>query len=190
MRSKLIIAFSILLVACASGRPPPPPPINDGQQLQLKQDFNELANGTWIYLQNGNRISEKALDRWTTYCRLYIYNPEFGSDYVTSISAGEFKISQVKLRYQSSEYPYYGIHTRSTTIGFGFIGFDDGIGIASSGDGPPSYYLYRIEMKLDSATQPDLRNMICAQKTSTRGYFYPSLPRIAEALGEIGQIIQ
>ncbi len=183
--ASIIAVVSLLAQGCVTSPTPPPPPLSDGQRLQLNRGFDNLANGARIYLQNGSIVEESKLDRWSTHCSLRVYNPARGSDYLTSIAAGDFSISNVKLWYESSEFPYYGIQTRTTGIGFGLIGYRKDIGPLSRQNGPPGSYHYRVEMRINSSSQPDLRNMICAHKSVSRGYHYPTRVQIESALGDI-----
>lgn len=156
--------------------------------MHITGAYDALPNYTRLYFQQGARVDEKKLDRWSTYCRLHVFNRERDADYTVSVTPGRLDITGVMLRYQSSEFPYYGIQTGDTLIGFGLTGHRASPDYAWRSDYPPSYYLYRIEMRLSSADQPDVQSLTCSRKWSTRGAYYPSLEDIREALGELIEI--
>ena len=99
----LYLIICIFLSACASGRAPLIAPVDTSFTLQVNQVFEELPNGTHIDFQHGVRVAEGNLDRWTTYCRLYVYNDFHGTSYSTRVDIGIFEISAVRLGFQSSE---------------------------------------------------------------------------------------
>ncbi len=184
-----VLVSGLLASGCASKVPAYQPPIGSGYGLHLNRAYDALPNYTRLYFQQGARVDEKNLDRWTTYCRLHVFNRDRGADHSISIAPGVFDIAGVKLRYQSSEYPYYGIQAGDTLVGFGLIGHRASPDYGWRRDDPPSYYLYRVEMRLSSATQPEVQSLTCSRKWSTRGTYYPSLDDIREALGEIIEIV-
>ena len=188
--SSLLIAASTLVIGCVSNRTPIQPPIRTNFTLQINQSYEALSNYTRIYFQDGRRIAEDDRDQWTTHCHLQVFDRSQKADYVTSIEPGSFGISYVKLRYHSSEYPYYGSDSGFfASVGFGLASFDSPGSLAIH-EGPPSYYLYRVELKLNSADQPDVQTLICARKRNIRGYFYPTLSEIRQALGDRIEIKQ
>ena len=169
-RNYLLIIFLCLLGACSTKRPPFTAPVDTGFQLQIRQAFTDLPNGTHIDFQLGRRVLSGNLDRWTTYCRLYVYNRSRGADYVTSIIPGSFQVSAVDIGYVSSDYP-----GRPGAFGHLSRGVRDN----------PAYYLYHVEMRLTSPDQPDLRSLNCYKKWATpRAYQYPTLAEIRSALGD------
>ncbi len=184
-----VFTAGLLAGGCARNIPPYEPPIDSGYGLQIKRGYDNLPNYTRLYFQQGARIDEKMLERWTTHCHLHVFNRDKNADHSISIAPGRFEITGVKLRYQSSEYPYYGIQAGDTLVGFGLIGDRASPEYGWRRDGPPSYYLYRIEMRLGSATQPEVQSLTCSRKWSTRGSYYPSLDDMREALGDIIEII-
>ncbi len=181
------IVLAAFLAACASTRTPIIPPVDTGFTVQINKQFDSLSNYTRIYFQSGMQIPKTALDRWTAYCRLHVYNPEKKADYLTSVKAGNFAISKVSNRAESSDYPVSGSGFY-TSIGFGLSSFNSSIADRGWHD-LPSYYLYRVYMKLTSPDQPDVQTLICSKKWSTRGNYYPTLVEIRHALGDIIEII-
>ena len=92
---------------------------------------------------------------------------------MTSVKPGEFEIVAVKLRYDivdTLDRPrvYASLFWRDYT--------------------PPSFYLYKVGMRLTSADQPDVHSLDCYRKWSTRGRYYPTLVEIRQALGDLVEI--
>ena len=174
MRQHLFIIILLLLVAGCSARTPIEPPVNIGFRVQVNAQFDDLPNATRIQFQGGELIPQGNLDKWTTYCRLYVYNPDHKADYVTAVSPGSFEVSRVEVRYQSSDYPprisYAALNWNVREI--------------------PAYYVYMVLIRLTSPDQPDVKSLNCFKKWSTpRANQYPTLAEIRQALGKLIEII-
>ncbi len=182
------IAASLVAGGCATERGPYRPPVDTGYRVQIDSGYDALPNDSSLYFQQGRRVVENELDRWTPYCRLHLLNRVYGPDYLTAVEPGVFDISRVDLRYRSSDYPYYGVQAGDTLIGFGLVGDRDEPDYSRDRGGPSSYYVYQVEMKLASADQPDVQTLACARKSGTRGGNYPTLLQIQDALGELIRI--
>ncbi len=184
--------FTIVLVAflagCASTRAPIIPPVDTSFTIQINKQFDSLPNYTRIYFQGGMQIPKTALDRWTTYCRLHVFNPDMKVDYLSSVAPGIFAVSKVANRVESSDRPVTGSGFY-IFAGAGLFSFNSSLGFDRELHDPPSYYLYRVQMKLTSPNQPDVQTLICSKKWSTRGNYYPTLSEIRGALGELIEII-
>ena len=168
-RRYLILSVLVLLSSCAAKRVPNYTTINTDYRLQVLQTFEELPNGTYLDFQQGQRIQPGNLDRWSTYCRLYVYNPDHGADYRTVVVPGTIRISAVRTAYHSSDY--------STLPGYNRLSW----GVRDI----PAYYLYQVSMRLFSPDQPELRSLVCYKKWATpRAQQYPTLAEIRAALGE------
>jgi len=169
------LILCVFMSACASGRAPLNAPLDTSFALHINQPYAELSNGTHIDFQHGVRVPQGNLDRWTTYCRLYVYNRIRGADYRSEISVGEIEISAVTMAYQSSDnqgHPWNMHHLH-------FGGVRD----------PPSYYLYRVGMRLTSPEQPDIQSLNCYKKWATAGAeAYPTLPEIRQAMGKLMEL--
>lgn len=175
MQAKTVHPFSlcllgiVLLSGCAATRTPIYAPVTTDYTIRVQQAFEALPNGSHIDFQQGQRIQHGSLDRWSTYCRLYVYNRNHGADYHSSVALGRIEISAVKAAYQSSDYP--------TQPGFGRLSW----GVRNI----PSYYLYSVGMRLTSPDQPDVRSLTCYKKWATpHADQYPTLAEIRAALGE------
>jgi len=182
MRQHLFIIFLLLLVASCSGRTPTIPPVSHSATVQINQGYDSLPNYSRIYFQGGKRIAKTELDRWTTYCRLHVYNPDMKADYVTSVAAGKFEVVSVRNQLEVVENSYSDPDFHAIPkSGFSVLK------ASSRGDWffdrMPSYYLYRVNMKLVSPDQPDVQSLICSRKWGTYGDYYPTLGEIRQALG-------
>jgi len=170
----IITIFLLLLMVACSARTPVEPPVNVGFRLQVNAQFDALPNGTQVEFQGGQRIQQGNLDKWTTYCRLYVYNRNHKADYVTSVSPGSFEVTRVEVKYNSSDSPP-GIFYTSLNRGVRDL---------------PSYYMYQVLMQLTSPDQPDVRSLNCYKKWATRrANQYPTLVEIRQALGDLIEII-
>ncbi len=179
----LMIA-SLLTAGCASNQPPYQPPVDRGYRVQITQGLEAAPDNGDIYFQQGTTVRQAALDDWLTHCRLELSGPDPDTNSLVSVAPDQFNVTDVKLRYQSSAFPYYGIQAGDTLIGFGLTGHRASPEYASRRDEPPASYLYRVEMNLSSADQPGVRTLTCSRKWKARGPFYPTLDDIREALGE------
>jgi hypothetical protein len=173
MRQHLFTIFLLLLVTGCATRPPVVPPVNVGFRVQVNEQFDALPNGTRIDFQGGQRIQQGNLDKWTTYCRLYVYNRNQKADDVTAVLPGSFKVTRVEVKYNSSDSPP------------GFYYTDLNWGVREV----PAYYVYQVLMQLTSPDQPDIQSLNCYKKWSTpRANQYPTLAEIRLALGNLIEI--
>lgn len=182
------IVLVVFLSACVSTRTPIIPPVDTSFRVQINKQFDSLPNYTRIYFQDGMRVTYQALDRGFTYCRLHVYNPHKKADYLASVTPDSFGIAKVGMYYESSWYSLTGSGIYAS-VGTGLSSFNSSFGFYRQPHDPPSYYLYRVEMKLTSPDQPDVQTLICYRKWATRGNFYPRLDGIRRALGDIIEII-
>ena len=176
MRQHLFTVFLLLLIAGCSARTPTEQPVKiDFRTTGQSTQFDALPNGTRINFQGGQRIQQGNLDKWTTYCRLYVYNRNHKADYVTAVSTRQFRCNQsVEAKYNSSDSPP-GFYHSSFTWGIRDM---------------PAYYLYQVHMRLTSPEQPDVQTLKCYKKwTIPRANEYPTLDEIRQALGDLIEII-
>ena len=162
----------LALAGCAAA--PYPLPLDTGYRISLHRAYGPLSNHSRVYFQDGARIDEHEIDRWTTWCALHAFDSTRGADYCTRIEPGEFAISRIRLRYNSSDGPLY----------FPTLGFSFGLGRDPDDAGPPDYYLYTVSLRLVSPGQPDLRSLTCHRKWAVRGNHFPTLVDMRRALGD------
>ncbi len=162
----------LTLAACAAT--PYPLPLDTGHRLTLHRAYGPLPNYTRIYFQNGMRIDKREVDKWTTWCELYVFDSTRGANYRTALEPGEFSISRVQIRYHSADGPLY----------FPTLGFSFGLGHDSDDFRPPDFYLYTVTLRLASPEQPDLRSLTCQRKWGARGNHFPTLTEMRRALGD------
>lgn len=172
-KSVIRLALIGLLSACATTQAPYVPPVQTRDLVIVNTAFRDLPNATRIDIQDGKRVQKGNLDRWSTYCRLFVYNRRQESDYVASVEPGSFEIVGVELRYDSPDTldRPWGHHR------FGWHYYH-----------PPAFYRYKVGMRLTSTDQPDVQSLDCYRKWSTRGYYYPSLAEIRQTLGDLIEI--
>jgi len=168
----LFLSLVALLAACSTTGTPIVEPIGKGSVLRLQQPFADLPNGSHVDFQGGRRIAPGNLDRWSTYCRLYVYDPTREAEHRISLTPDEFRVISVEMSYSSSDFP--------GMVGPGFGHMSWGVRTA------PAYYLYRVGMRISSPDQPEARSLDCYKKWGTpRANQYPTLTEIRAALGEL-----
>jgi len=173
MRQSLFTTCLLLLLAGCASPTPIVAPVNPGFSIQVNTRFDALPNGTRIDFQGGQRIQQGNLDKWTTYCRLYVYNRNQEADYVTALLPGSFEVTRVEVKYNSSDSP----------PGFYYSGLSRVVREI------PAYYLYQVHMRLTSPDQPDIKSLNCYKKWATpRANQYPTLVEIRQALGNLIEI--
>ena len=188
MRQYLLAIFMLLLVAgCTSTGTPIVPPVSHSATVQINQDYDSLPNYSRVYFQGGKRVSKASLDRWTTYCRLYVYNPDKKADYLTSVAAGRFEVARVRNQLEVTRNSDSDPDSHASP-GSGFSALKARWGSIWSKESLPSYYLYRVNMKLVSPDQPDVQALICSKKWSVYGNYFPTLREIRLALGNLIEI--
>lgn len=167
MHQHLFTIFLLLLVTgCASTRTPIVPPVNTGFRVQVNAQFDALPNATRLQFQGGKLIPQGNLDRWTTYCRLFVYNRDKKADYITAVLPGNFEVTRVVVKYVSSNDTYASRFWRVRDV--------------------PAYWVYQVRMQLTSPDQPDVRSLNCFKKWAVpRANQYPTLAEIRQALGNL-----
>lgn len=172
---QLIVCLALLgsLAGCAATSTPYEPPVRNRDSVFIQVAFADLPNATRIDFQGGKRVPDGDLDRWTTYCRLYVYNRHRDADYTTTVQPGQFEIVGVELRYDS-------VDSLFRPWGFDSHYWYDHM--------HPAYYVYKVGMRLTSTEQPDVQSLDCYRKWGTRGPYYPTLAEIRKALGNLLEI--
>ncbi len=181
-----LFSLSLLSLGCATNQAPYEPPVASGYRVLLNQAY--AADSGRVYFQQGRLVSADRLDSWATHCRLQLDETVGGAEAAGSLAPESFDVTDVRLRYQSSQLPYHGIQAGDSLIGPGLTGHRAAPAYSSRRDEPPGSFLYQVEMSLRSATLPALPTLTCSRKWNARGPYYPSLDEIREALGETIEI--
>jgi hypothetical protein len=173
MRQHLSTFFLLLLVAGCSARTPIVAPVNPGFRVQVNAQFDALPNATRLQFQGGELIQQGNLDKWATYCRLFVYNRNQKADYFTAVLPGSLEVTRAVVKYNSSDRP-----PRTSYV-------DLNRGVRDL----PSYYVYQVLMQLTSPDQPDIKSLNCYKKWAIpRANQYPTLAEIRQALGNLIEI--
>lgn len=176
LKSRLfLLTLAIAAGGCGYRSMPASPEVKPGAWVQINQAFEALRNGSTIYFQNGTNLARKQLDKWSTYCLLYVYNDEFGAGYVTSVQPGSFRVVR-------------SLNGREIVDG----GRLEGIKLAGldgwRGPDLPSYITYSTRLDLWSPDQPDVKSLTCSRRAGNYGDYYPRLAEMKMALGELIQL--
>ena len=169
----MLISIFVIIAGCASSRLPLPPAIDAGSSLQINLSLDGLPNASHVYLQAGRVMPGKALDRWSTYCDLFVYNPAENAYYQTRIQPGLFRILDVSNGREvvdASDNPNRPWRVAS---------------LLWQGRDLASYILYQTQLRLQSQLQPDVHSLSCSVKAGTYGPYYPSLQQTRAALGKL-----
>ena len=171
----LLLTLAIVVGGCGYASKQVAPEVKPGANVQINQAFEALRNGSTIYFQNGTNLPRKQLDKWSTYCALYVYNDEFGADYVTSVQPGNFQVARsLNGREIVDSSPLDGIKLAGS--------------IGLSGHDLPSYIIYRTRLDLWSPDQPDVKSITCSRKAGNYGDYYPRFEEMQAALGDLVRI--
>ena len=174
----LIALGAIILAGCASTRTLTEPALDANYSLHINETLEDLRNYSRLYYQDGQRVSQKLLNRSRTHCRLHVFDPNFGLDHTISIAPGSIAIAEVRQRlYTSNETDFYTQAPGFMKATLLYPRRDD-----------PSIFAYRLDMQLSSVDQPEVQTLKCAKWKGIRGYFYPTLADIRGALGDLIEV--
>ena len=147
------------------------PSVDPTSIIQINTDL-EIPNGdTRVYIQNGVATTMRNIDRWATYCGVAMKKIHAMDQPKQTVSPGRFEITRV---IQSSDHIFY----RRVYVASRIWRYD-----------PPSSVNFQVEMRLDSASQPDVRSLICVKNVNNYGRHFPKLAEIKVALGDAITII-
>lgn len=90
------------------------------------------------------------------------------ADYITSVAAGKFEVVSVRNQIEVIENYFLSPDFYATPGSEFSVSKVSGRGDWFM-DRLPSYYLYRVNMKLVSPDQPDVQSLICSRKSGTYG---------------------
>jgi hypothetical protein len=186
-RNFLTIFVLLLMAGCASTNPPIVPPVSQSATVQINQGYDSIPNYGRVYFQGGQQVAKASIDRWTTYCRLHVYNPDMKADYITAVAPGRFEVTRVRNRLEVTQNPFSDPDFHASPRP-GFSAIKARWGSIWPRESLASYYLYRVNMKLLSADQPDVQSLVCTKKWSAYGNHFPTLDEIRLALGDLIEI--
>ena len=153
-----LVAGLILSSGCASLSSPSP--IDQISVVQINTQLEIPSGKARVYIQNGVQPNKKDIDKWSTFCSVLMQKLHSKGDPPVAVSPGRFDIIKVR---KSSEF-YADSYLNQTQM------FDENI--------------YKVDMRLKSAAQPDVRSLICAKHFAGIGSEYPTLEEIRTALGD------
>lgn len=155
------------LSACVSTNPEPGLKLNPGATLAINSSFEIPQQFARVYFQAGSQFSDAGdLDKSETYCSLLMNRVQLPGTPQMRVLPGEFAITRV--RKFNDRYAMPGVYDLKDM-------FLD----------PPSDVIYEIEMRLQSAEQPEVRALICRNHVNGYRELYPRLGEIRLALGSL-----
>ena len=156
LRTSLITGL-VLSSGCVSLSSPSP--IDQISVVQINTQLEIPSGKARVYIQNGVQPNKKDIDKWSTFCSVLMQKLHSKGDPPVTVLPGRFDI--IKLR-KTSEF-YADSYLNQTQK------FDENI--------------YKVDMRLKSDAQPDVRSLICAKHFAGIGSEYPTLEEIRTALG-------
>ena len=156
LRTSLITGL-VLSSGCVSLSSPSP--IDQISVVQINTQLAIPSGKARVYIQNGVQPNKKDIDKWSTFCSVLMQKLHSKGDPPVTVLPGRFDI--IKLR-KTSEF-YADSYLNQTQK------FDENI--------------YKVDMRLKSDAQPDVRSLICAKHFAGIGSEYPTLEEIRTALG-------
>ncbi len=165
-----LIVTASLLGACA-GKPTTyttRPAVNPASTVQIKANLDIPDQRARVFMQNGTVLAEKAINRWDAYCSVLVRDVQYSDQPQQTVQPGHFDILKVR---ESNDYTTASkTYVASNSI---FLEL-------------PSFVLYRVDMHLVSAEQPDVLSLSC-EKRGDNGFRsdYPTLLEMRVALGDL-----
>jgi hypothetical protein len=170
---RIIIASAVaaLFSACAStsSNNSAGLPVDPTSTVKINGSFDIPVEKARVYFQNGAHIDWRDIDRWTTYCSVQMQKVQYSDQPQLTVLPGLFSIVDVR--------------ERDDFLNLGFIR-----GAGYQGIVAPSNVTYKVEMRLQSVEQPDVRSLICEKRVDAYGRFFPTNSEIHTALGDLIEI--
>lgn len=170
---KAIAVSGILLISGCSVTSPrysSSPPVSSASIVQINQQLEIPNKKARVYIQDGTLTAKRDLDPWSIYCSVLMQKLHRGGEPKLTVSPGQFEIIKVREYKEQQYFP--------------------GNFVASIGEWQyvPPIVIFRLEMRLKLAEQPDVRSLICAKQVESYGRHYPTLAEIKIALGNAIEI--
>ena len=169
LRISLLATVVALVSSCAGTAPAPM--VDPASTIQVHGSYDIPVNKARVYFQNGAAIAQKNLDRWAPYCSLMVQDLQSSDQPQQTILPGRFEIVEVM---QTDDWR----NIRKVYVA-------SLIWVSTH----PSRITYKVEMRLHSAEQPNVRSLICEKTSKGRGrQHYPTGSEIDTALGSLIEI--
>ena len=143
--------------------------VDPASTIEINGSFDIPVEKARVYFQNGARVAYREIDRWTTYCSVQMQKVQYSDQPQLIVLPGLFSIVDVR--------------QRDDFHNLGFINSAGFQGISS-----PSNVTYKVEMRLQSVEQPDVRSLICEKRVDAYGRYFPTNSEIRTALGDLIEI--
>ncbi len=168
----MVATAAALSSGCAStySRNSTGPSVDPASTIKINGSFDIPVNKARVYFQNGARVDWRDIDRWTTYCSVLVQNVQYSDQPQQTVLPGRFSIVEVR---QSNDLLK---HSRIYVASLGWV-YD-----------PPSNVTYKVEMRLQSVEQPNVRSLICEKRVDNYGRYHPTNSEIRTALGDLIEI--
>ena len=173
LRTSLLAAAVALVSGCAStaANTGAVPSVDPASTIQINGSYDIPVNKARVYFQNGAHIAVGDIrDRWTTYCSVLVQDLQSADQPQQTITPGRFEIVKVM---QTDDWT----NTRQFFVA-------SLIWVSSH----PARIVYKVEMRLHSAEQPNVRSLICEKTANHRGNNHPTGSEIQTALGSLIEI--
>ncbi len=135
-------------------------PVDQVSVVQINAQLEIPSGKARVFIQSGIPSSKQDIDEWHTYCSVLMQKLHSKKDPPLTVSPGRFDI--VKQRKTTELYSEPGLNPTQK--------FDE--------------HIYKVDLRLQSKEQPDVRSLICAVHFAGIGSAYPGLEDIKTALGD------
>jgi hypothetical protein len=167
-----IVAAGILLTSgCAGFLSTGEGSVTPGSVVQVKQPIEIPDNKHRVYIQFGEFISYKSLDEGSSYCSFLMQSKNSKRGSLVTVAPENFEVVKVSRSVDESSSlnlpgRYYARNSETVNV-----------------------LAYKLDMRLKSEQQPEVRSLICAKHVIGYGNKYPKLEEMNEALGDIINIV-
>ncbi len=172
IKTLVVISGIALISACStsSSRYAVRPSVTPASVVIVNQLLEIPNKKARVYIQDGAQSAKRDLDPWRVYCSVLMQKLHSAGEPRLSVSPGQFEIAKVRDYYEQQYFP--------------------GNFVASAGEWHyvPPIVIFRIEMRLNSVQQPDVRSLICAKQVESYARHYPTIAEMRAALGDTIEI--
>ena len=143
------------------------PAVSPASVVQVNQLLEIPNKKALVYIQNGALTAKRDLDPWSIYCSVLMQKLHSADEPILTVSPGRFEITKVR---ENQEKQYFPGNFVASKDEWHYV---------------PPIVIFKLEMRLKSSDQPDVRALICAKQVESYGRHYPMLAEIRNALGEM-----